>query len=117
MSVRDDRPDCRCGHPYDTHEHHRPGTDCGACGKNECPAYNAPSKFTLLLARNRQLKRRLAELEHRIAEDEQLWRNLRALAPFTISTRRHPPAPRPGPPPWPARTAPRGLPRSSRWSA
>ena len=27
---------CRCGHAVETHEHYRPGSDCGACG---CPRY------------------------------------------------------------------------------
>lgn len=29
----------RCGHSYDTHTHHRRGTDCGLCGKATCPAF------------------------------------------------------------------------------
>jgi hypothetical protein len=33
--------DCDCGHEPDTHEHYRPGTDCGACGPQECPSYRA----------------------------------------------------------------------------
>lgn len=36
------RPDpgvCRCGHPTGTHEHWRPGSDCGACGLNACRRY------------------------------------------------------------------------------
>ena len=31
---------CRCGHAWEAHQHHRPGTDCGACGR-ECPRYSA----------------------------------------------------------------------------
>lgn len=27
---------CRCGHPADTHEHYRPGSNCTACA---CPRY------------------------------------------------------------------------------
>jgi hypothetical protein len=30
---------CRCGHVADAHEHFRPGSDCGACGRVACPAY------------------------------------------------------------------------------
>jgi hypothetical protein len=30
---------CRCGHDADTHEHWRPGSDCGACGAADCPRY------------------------------------------------------------------------------
>lgn len=30
------RPDCRCQHPADAHEHYRPGTECGMCS---CPRY------------------------------------------------------------------------------
>ena len=36
------RPDpgvCRCGHPTAAHEHHRPGSDCGACGAGVCRRY------------------------------------------------------------------------------
>lgn len=34
------RPPCRCGHPAEVHEHYRRGTDCGACGLPDCPAYS-----------------------------------------------------------------------------
>lgn len=27
---------CRCGHDAAAHEHYRPGTDCGACGAQQC---------------------------------------------------------------------------------
>jgi len=27
---------CRCGHAAEAHEHFRPGSDCGACGAQEC---------------------------------------------------------------------------------
>ena len=27
---------CRCGHEAEAHEHFRPGSDCGACGAQEC---------------------------------------------------------------------------------
>ena len=37
-----DRPDCRCGHTYDWHDHYRAGTDCGACPPNYCPYYRKP---------------------------------------------------------------------------
>ncbi|MFR9807088.1 hypothetical protein ACL02T_33045 [Pseudonocardia sp. RS010] len=30
---------CRCGHPEAAHEHYRPGTDCGACGREACPHF------------------------------------------------------------------------------
>lgn len=36
---------CVCGHERDTHEHYRPGTDCGACG-NTCRAFHARSGRT-----------------------------------------------------------------------
>lgn len=32
---------CVCGHPAEHHEHYRPGTDCGACGRDWCPWYIA----------------------------------------------------------------------------
>ncbi len=32
---------CRCGHDADTHEHMRPGRDCGACGAELCPRFRA----------------------------------------------------------------------------
>jgi hypothetical protein len=31
------QPFCFCGCPYSTHQHFRPGTDCGAC--DDCTAY------------------------------------------------------------------------------
>jgi hypothetical protein len=27
---------CRCGHGQQAHEHYRPGSDCGACGRRTC---------------------------------------------------------------------------------
>lgn len=30
---------CLCGHIRQAHDHHRPGTDCGACGKTICPEF------------------------------------------------------------------------------
>jgi len=27
---------CRCGHGRQAHEHYRPGSDCGACGRRTC---------------------------------------------------------------------------------
>jgi hypothetical protein len=30
---------CTCGHGPETHEHYRPGTDCGACGRATCGEY------------------------------------------------------------------------------
>jgi len=27
---------CRCGHEAEAHEHFRSGSDCGACGAQEC---------------------------------------------------------------------------------
>jgi hypothetical protein len=32
---------CTCGHGPETHEHYRPGTDCGVCGATACSAYRA----------------------------------------------------------------------------
>lgn len=30
---------CVCGHARETHEHFRPGSDCGACGSAICPSF------------------------------------------------------------------------------
>lgn len=30
---------CVCGHSRQAHEHYRPGSDCGACGRRGCGAY------------------------------------------------------------------------------
>jgi hypothetical protein len=30
---------CTCGHGPEAHEHYRPGTDCGACGRSACAEY------------------------------------------------------------------------------
>jgi hypothetical protein len=30
---------CVCGHGAQAHEHYRPGTDCGACGRRACGEY------------------------------------------------------------------------------
>lgn len=40
---------CRCpnhpdGCPADAHTHYRPGTDCGCCGRDRCPTYQAQEK-------------------------------------------------------------------------
>jgi hypothetical protein len=43
---------CRCGHGRDAHEHHRPGSDCGACGSAVC------ARFTAAGGRARRLLRR-----------------------------------------------------------
>lgn len=32
---------CACGHARATHDHYRPGTDCGACGATGCSSYRA----------------------------------------------------------------------------
>ena len=32
---------CQCGHVEAAHEHYRRGTDCGICGRDECPAFRA----------------------------------------------------------------------------
>jgi hypothetical protein len=35
----DERARCRCGHPAATHDHYRPGSDCGLCGHKTCGHY------------------------------------------------------------------------------
>lgn len=30
---------CLCGHGAESHEHYRPGSDCGACGRAACGEY------------------------------------------------------------------------------
>lgn len=42
---------CVCGHDRDVHDHYRPGTDCGACGKQTCPRFRAAGGRTSLLDR------------------------------------------------------------------
>jgi hypothetical protein len=43
---------CTCGHGMAAHEHYRPGSDCGACGRTRCGAYQpANSKVRRLLRR------------------------------------------------------------------
>jgi hypothetical protein len=32
---------CVCGHAREAHEHYRRGTDCGACGAQECGSFRA----------------------------------------------------------------------------
>ncbi|WP_343947017.1 hypothetical protein [Pseudonocardia zijingensis] len=32
---------CLCGHGPEAHEHYRPGSDCGACGRSACGEYRA----------------------------------------------------------------------------
>ena len=32
---------CRCGHTQDVHDHYRPGSDCGSCGTQRCPRFEA----------------------------------------------------------------------------
>ena len=32
---------CQCGHVEAAHEHYRRGTDCGICGRDACPAFQA----------------------------------------------------------------------------
>lgn len=39
MTAEMSDPVCTCGHMLDTHQHFRPGTDCGECGKVVCPAF------------------------------------------------------------------------------
>lgn len=38
---------CVCGHERETHEHYRPGSDCGACGAEACPAWVRPGRADL----------------------------------------------------------------------
>lgn len=40
--LADPRPDCRCGHPWEVHQHFRDNDDCGLCGRPVCPTYRAP---------------------------------------------------------------------------
>lgn len=30
---------CACGHPRESHDHYRPGTDCGTCGAVGCEEF------------------------------------------------------------------------------
>lgn len=38
---------CRCLHDQDSHQHYRPGTDCGACGADLCPAFRPARERTV----------------------------------------------------------------------
>lgn len=69
-------PRCHCGHIRDSHEHFRPGNDCGGCGPQLCYRY-AP--------RDRPLPE-----SHRLAaamSDAHAMANLAHLLPFGVSTR------------------------------
>lgn len=37
-------PRCWCGHPRSTHDHYRPGSDCGECGVARCHRYAGRDK-------------------------------------------------------------------------
>lgn len=41
MSLRPRPTLCLCGHNPDMHEHYRAGSDCGKCGKVNCPRFRA----------------------------------------------------------------------------
>ena len=34
---------CRCGHPFDSHEHLRRGTDCAWCEPGACKRFTTPT--------------------------------------------------------------------------
>jgi len=36
---------CVCGHGRAAHEHYRPGSDCGTCGREGCMEYRAQNGF------------------------------------------------------------------------
>jgi hypothetical protein len=40
---------CLCGHQYEAHEHHRPGTDCSGCGPSSCGRFRRASRLRRLL--------------------------------------------------------------------
>lgn len=64
---------CLCGHPADTHEHYRPGTDCSECSRSVCPWFvpiGAPPPPTHILAAT--------------FSDAHAFRNLAALAPLAL---------------------------------
>ena len=42
---------CHCGHSWDAHQHFRPGSDCGQCGAELCPAYRPAGGRVSLLRR------------------------------------------------------------------
>lgn len=42
LHTRHDHPDtavCLCGHGMEVHEHFRPGSDCGVCGRAACAGF------------------------------------------------------------------------------
>lgn len=75
------RPRCVCGCPASTHDHYRPGGDCGACGRTRCPDY-----VPLTQRDSRYLT---WPQRHALAEsDSHFYRNLAALGRFARSGER-----------------------------
>jgi len=35
---------CECGHVREAHEHYRPGSDCGICGREHCASFRPASE-------------------------------------------------------------------------
>lgn len=75
---------CVCGHPAETHEHYRQGSDCGACGPGMCPWYIA------LTDRDRLADLMTAGQRILLAEsDAQAHQIIALLAEFQPSYREH----------------------------
>jgi hypothetical protein len=36
---------CTCGHGAEAHEHYRPGSDCGTCGRTACAEFRPENGF------------------------------------------------------------------------
>lgn len=76
--MTDTRPRCVCGCSAATHDHYRPGTDCGACGHTRCPHYVPLTQ--------RDTRYLTWPQRHALAEsDTHFYRNLAALGPFARS--------------------------------
>lgn len=74
------RPNCRCGHSWDVHQHFRAGDDCGICSRDVCRGYRRP---------HRKLRDRLRR--HLGVEDDlRMYRNLLALLPYAVHLRPKP---------------------------
>ena len=99
MSVSEPPP-CRCGHPHDSHEHYRAGSDCGLC---HCRQYRRATHLTSraqLVARAEhaeaevatvraelvEVKRQLLRTRNRVIAAERALANVAALAPYCEAT-------------------------------
>lgn len=67
---------CWCGHALDTHQHYRPGFDCGECGVARCHRY---------VGRDEEMP--ATHVEAAAVSDAHFYRNLWALSEFSVRDR------------------------------